>query len=191
MTLTALQEQSHPLRALAAPGRSREIPASADVYGWLVGSWELDVLFYLTDVSAQHFKAEVHFSWALEGRVVQDIWIMPHRQDRAALPDKSFNMYGTTLRIWDPSLEAWRVTWFNPVTGQRDELIGRWSGHDIVQIGTHADGTPIRWLFTEITPDSFLWTGEALQSDGRTWKLQGQFRARRIAGASFEKGQAQ
>ena len=191
MTSTVLKEQSHPLRALSAPGRSPEIPASADVYGWLVGSWELDVLFYLTDVSAQHFKAEAHFSWALEGRAVQDVWITPRRQDRAALPDKSFNMYGTTLRIWDPSLEAWRVTWFNPVTGQRDELIGRWDGHDIVQIGTHPDGTPIRWLFTEITPDSFLWTGEALQSDGRTWKLQGQFRARRIAGASFEKGQAQ
>jgi hypothetical protein len=26
---------------LAAPGRSAEIPESADVYGWLVGSWEL------------------------------------------------------------------------------------------------------------------------------------------------------
>jgi len=191
MASTALQEQSHPLRALAAPGRSPEIPASADVYGWLVGSWELDVFFYLTDISAQHIKAEAHFSWALEGRAVQDVWIMPRRQDRTAPPDKSCNMYGTTLRIWDPSLEAWRVTWSNPVTGQRDELIGRWSGHDIVQIGTHADGTPIRWLFTEITPDSFLWTGEALQSDGRTWKLQGQFRARRIAGASFEKGQPQ
>lgn len=29
---------------LAAPARSSEIPESADAYGWLVGSWELDVL---------------------------------------------------------------------------------------------------------------------------------------------------
>ena len=28
---------------LSAPGRSVEIPESADVYGWLVGSWELEV----------------------------------------------------------------------------------------------------------------------------------------------------
>ena len=31
---------------LAAPGRSPEIPESADVYGWLCGSWDLDVLHY-------------------------------------------------------------------------------------------------------------------------------------------------
>jgi hypothetical protein len=27
------------LETLAAPGRSPEIPAEADLYGWLVGSW--------------------------------------------------------------------------------------------------------------------------------------------------------
>lgn len=27
---------------LGAPGRSAEIKESQDVYGWLVGSWELD-----------------------------------------------------------------------------------------------------------------------------------------------------
>jgi len=28
---------------LAASGRSPEIPEAADAYGWLIGSWELDV----------------------------------------------------------------------------------------------------------------------------------------------------
>ena len=79
-----------------------------------------------------------------------------------------------------PSIQAWRVTWINPVTGGRDELIGRWSGKDIVQLGTHSKGTPIRWTFTEITPDSFRWLGEALQPDGKTWTLEGEFRAKRI-----------
>jgi hypothetical protein len=72
------------------------------------------------------------------------------------------------------------VTWINPVTGCRDELIGRRSGQDIVQVGTHTDGTPIRWIFTEITPDSFRWTGEALESDGKTWRLEDEFRAKRM-----------
>ena len=40
---------------LLAAGRSPEIPESADAYGWLVGSWELDVLrYWATDVSAPH-----------------------------------------------------------------------------------------------------------------------------------------
>lgn len=88
-------------------------------------------------------------------------------------------MYGTTLRVWDPSLQAWHVTWTNPVSGLRDELIARREGNDIVQIGAHANGTPIRWIFTEITADSFHWTGEALNPDGKTWKLEGEFYAKR------------
>ena len=67
-----------------------------------------------------------------------------------------------------------------PVTGQRDEQVGRWSGKDIVQVGAHADGTPTRWLYTEIAADSFRWTGEALNPDGKTWRLEGEFRARRV-----------
>lgn len=166
--------------ALRAPGRAPDIPASADVYGWLIGSWELDVYHYVVDVQARRMKAEVHFQWVLEGRAVQDVWIMPRRSDRTADADKGLNMYGTTLRVWDPTIQAWRVTWINPVTGGRNELTGRRSGKDIVQIGTHADGTPIRWSFTEITPDSFRWIGEALAADGETWTLEGEFRARRI-----------
>ena len=68
----------------------------------------------------------------------------------------------------------------NPVTGLRDELIGRWQGKDVVQIGTHPNGTPIRWIFNEITANSFHWTGEALEEDGKTWRLEGEFRATRI-----------
>ncbi len=105
---------------------------------------------------------------------------MPRHSDRVAELGKTNNMYGTTLRVWDGAIQAWRVTWINPVTGARDELIGRWSGKDIVQVGTHADGTPIRWIFSEISPDSFRWTGEALNPDGETWRLEGEFRARRL-----------
>jgi hypothetical protein len=166
--------------ALVAAGRSPEIPQQADAYGWLIGSWELDVFDYDADGNLHRSKGEVHFGWVLEGRAVQDVWIMPPRAERAANLDQRHNRYGTTLRVWDSSIQAWRVTWINPVTGYRDELIGRWSGQDIIQVGRHADGTPIRWIFTEITPDSFRWTGEVLQSDGKTWKLEDEFRATRM-----------
>src|SRR5262245_44400376 len=44
-------------RLSAAQGRSPEIPESSDVYGWLVGSWELEVRRYWgMDVSAHGLK---------------------------------------------------------------------------------------------------------------------------------------
>jgi len=165
---------------LSASGRSKEIPESADAYGWLVGSWELDVYDYQPDGTVRKSNGEVHFAWVLEGRAVQDVWIMPRLSDRKQDLGKAGNRYGMTLRVWDPSIQAWRVTWINPVTGSRDELVGRKSGNNIVQIGTHSDGTPIRWIFSEVTPNSFRWTGEALQPDGETWKLEDEFRASRI-----------
>jgi hypothetical protein len=57
---------------------------------------------------------------------------------------------------------------------------GRKIGNEIIQIGTRSDGTPTRWRFTEVTPDSFHWIGDALQPDGTTWKIEGEFRARRL-----------
>ncbi len=152
--------------ALVAPERSPEIPEASDVYGWLMASWRLQVRRFRPDGTEYGGEGAVHFAWVLERRAIQDIWIMP-------------NTYGMTLRVWDPSIEAWRVIWINPVTGARDELVGRRWGTDIVQIGTHSDSTPIRWIFTDITSDSFRWLGEALEPDGKTWRLEAEFRAQR------------
>ena len=167
---------------LHSPARSPEIPEPADIYGWLVGSWELDVLYYRAiDFSSQNMKGEVHFGWVLEGRAIQDVWIMPRVADRTQNSDRSNNMYGSTLRIWDPAIDAWRIRWFNPVTGHEERQTGRKVGNEIVQIGARPDGTPTRWRFTEIKPDSLLWIGEALEPDGQTWRIEGQFRARRLS----------
>jgi len=102
------------------------------------------------------------------------------RDPRSGEIDRSRQAQGTTLRVWDATLQAWRVTWISPATGARVELVGRWNGKDVVQVGTFANGTPIRWIFSEITPDSFRWTGETLQADGHTWKLEGEFLAKRM-----------
>jgi hypothetical protein len=160
---------------------SPEIPESSDVYGWLCGSWDLVVLRYRgIDVSAQGLQGEVHAARALEGRAVQDVWIMPRCTDRTTPPsDPTMNMFGTTLRSWDPAIKAWRIAWTNPVSGHREEQIGNWSGSDIVQNGARADGTKTRWTFTEIDADSFHWRGEALYPNATDWKLEGEFLAKR------------
>ncbi len=169
---------------LTAPSRAREIPESADAYGWLVGSWDLEVRRYWgTDVSGRGLKGEAHFGWALEGRAIQDVWIMPRVGERTADLDPHMNMYGTTLRVWDPKIEAWQITWTNPAGDHHERQIGRRVGRDVVQIGARADGTPTRWMFSEITADSFHWTGESLGPDGKTWILEGEFLAtRRVRG---------
>jgi hypothetical protein len=179
-TGTTLLETDAMQAALAAAGRSREIPEALDAYGWLIGSWEMDVVAYDDDDNVIHSTGEAHFAWILEGRAVQDVFINPRRSDREPGSPKFANWFGTTIRIYDPSIQAWRVNWFNPHDGIRAELIGRRHGKEIVQEGAFPDGTQIRWTFSDITANSCRWRGERLEPDG-TWRLQVEFRARRTA----------
>ena len=59
-------------------------------------------------------------------------------------------------------------------------LEGRAHGDDIVQDGTDETGAPVRWSFTEITPNSFRWLGERSADGGTTFRLLVEFLARRI-----------
>ena len=166
--------------ALSARGRSPDVPDEMDLYGRLIGSWELDVVAHDDAGNVTRTTGEAHAARVLEGRAVQDVFINPRRSDRAPDSPKFANWFGTTLRIYDPSIQAWRVHWFNPHDGVRAELIGRRRGDRIEQDGTFPDGTPIRWTFSDITPDSCRWRGERLEPDGKTWRLQVEFRARRV-----------
>jgi hypothetical protein len=167
--------------ALASAHRSPEIPEAMDAYGWLVGSWELQLVGYDDDGNVIKTTGEAHVAWVLEGRAVQDVFINPRRSERGPDSPKFANWFGTTIRIYEPAIQAWRVNWFNPHDGIRAELIGRRRGNQIVQEGQFPDGTPIRWTFSEITGDSFRWRGERLERDGKTWRLQVEFYGKRIS----------
>lgn len=81
------------------------------------------------------------------------------------------NWYGTTLRIYDPTIQAWRIYWIDPATNAFRQQIGRARGEDIVQEGTTESGALSRWSFTKITPNSFHWLGEAKPASDRDWRL--------------------
>jgi hypothetical protein len=168
--------------ALVSTVRSPDIPDAADLYGFLVGSWALEVRHYAgADVTALGISGELHAARVLEGRGVQDTWIMPTRAARTAPFDTARNMYGTTLRIWDSALAAWRIAWINPARNHAEQQIGRSRGKDIVQLGHRPDGTATRWMFVEVTPRSFHWLGDTLERDGVSWRREGEFVATRSA----------
>jgi len=168
------------LEGLSSTARSADIKHVHNLYGFLVGSWDLDVKrYWAQDVSDRNIRGELHAGWVLEGRAIQDIWIMPRRTDRGPETDRQFNMYGSTLRAWDASIEAWRISWSNPAGNHFEHQIGRRVGPDIVQLGERPDGTATRWRFTEIVPDAFHWIGESRPVGDENWVLEGEFLARR------------
>jgi hypothetical protein len=172
--------------ALAADGASADRAAKMDLYGWLIGSWDLDVTRFLDDGSTRRRQGEWHFGWILEGRAIQDVWIVPRRgESRQGDAAANVNSYGTTLRIYDPRIDAWQIQWIDPVTQNFLAMVGRKQGDDIVQLGNGRDGRPIRWSFSQIAQNFFRWRGETARDDGAAaeanWRLDLEFFARRAA----------
>lgn len=160
---------------LHADGPAPDLAEKLGLYGWLVGSWEMDVVRYQPDGKTQKGDGEIHFGWVLGGRAIQDVWIAPRRA--SGYPAQ---MFGTTLRVYDPGIDAWHIIWSDPVKQYYSRQTGRADGKDIVQTGTDARGENVRWRFTEITNDSFHWIGEHA-ADGQRWQTEVEFFARRVS----------
>src|SRR5262245_50440056 len=167
----------------AGPAPDRATPLQ--LYAFLVGDCDTDLVAYAPDGTRHTSRGEIHAGWVLEGRAIQDLWMTPPRAERPAagapLPVLPVTgaWYGTTLRVYDPKLEAWHIQWTDPATNFQAQQVGRADGEDIVQIGTLTSGAMLRWRFTEIQADSFHWLGEVSRDGGATWTLQVEVFARR------------
>jgi hypothetical protein len=162
--------------ALVSSERSAEISAEDDLYGGLIGEWDVRV----RDIeagSAFDSNGTWHFARILDGRGIQDVFICPPRP-KHGIQSGSRGRYGTSVRTFDPAMNRWRVVWFNPLAGAFDVLYARKYGGAIIQEGMSRTGKQIRWVFQEIAPTKFHWTGETQQPDG-AWLLEAEFFGKR------------
>ena len=153
---------------LLSPGPAADRADKMALYGWLIGDWRFDAVVRKDDGTTHTGIGEIHFVWALDGRAIQDVWILPGL------------FYGSTLRVYDPGIDAWHILWSDPLKQLYTRQIGRAQGKDIVQDGDMGNGVHLRWTFTDIASDSFRWLGERSLDGGATWELRQEFRARRL-----------
>jgi hypothetical protein len=156
------------LEKLHSDGPAPDRADKMGLYGWLIGRWEFDAVVHTDDGSKHTGRGEIHVGWVLGGRAIQDVWVLPGA------------FHGTTLRVYDPGLNAWHILWSDPLRQVYARQIGRAKGNDIVQEGKANSGATLRWRFSEISPISFRWRGERSLDAGATWHLQADFRARRV-----------
>jgi hypothetical protein len=172
----------HPmLEALHASQPNPALAPKLQLYGRFVGSWTLDIDHHPLNGPQRRAEGEWHFDWVLDGRAVQDVWIFPARHLRAGKPAEPWYLYGSTFRWYDPTIDAWHITYFEPTRPFAIRQIGRAIGADIVQIGDDTSGIMRRWRFVEISDQSFRWIGDASWDKGATWTLEMEMRARRAA----------
>jgi hypothetical protein len=159
------------LDALVSPQPAPELADADGIFDFLIGSWELDAVLYDSEGHTQKSSGELHVSWVLEGRAIQDLFIFPRRADRGAGVPARGDRYATTIRTFDRALQAWRVNFINPAADETSaRLIARRKGAGIEMEGKLADGTAIRWRYVTVEPTSFHYTAERQREHG-AWQL--------------------
>jgi hypothetical protein len=163
-----LRRMSRMLDSLGAEGPHPDHADALMLFGQFVGAWEFDVVNYLPDGTTREAKGEWHFGWVLEGRAVQDVWIVPQFE------------YGTTVRFYDSELGAWRVVWNGPVHGRQMTFVARERDGEIVLEGGEGE-TAVSWIFSDVEPDAFHWRAVVSDDDGATWRTVQEMSVRRAA----------
>jgi hypothetical protein len=122
------------LEVLHADGPAADRAEKMALYGQFIGSWDTDIVTHEQNGVEHRGNGEIHFGWVLEGRAIQDVWMIPRRAERRpgspVLPVAG-NWYGTTLRVYDPGIDAWHILWTDPANQIYTQQIGRARGKDI------------------------------------------------------------
>jgi hypothetical protein len=177
VTASVADQRRTMLDALTADGPATEHAEELMLFGQFVGEWEFDWTGYDDNGDeTMSERGEWIFAWVLEGRAVQDVWIIPAR-DRRGQAGPPTGEYGTTIRFYNPLLDAWYVTWNGPI--HRRIFLARRSGDEIVQEGQTEEGHPMRWIFSEITGVSFHWRRVVSKDSEATWQLREEMDVRR------------
>jgi hypothetical protein len=154
-TVTAVNEM---LRLLPADGPRAEFADKMMLFGQFVGSWDLDVFGYRRDGTRLHYAGEWHFGWVLDGHGIQDVLIVSRGStDEQDVPQGG---KGSTLRVYDPQLDAWWISWMGPLDREFSTLLAREEHDRILLEGQWALGHPDKrwqWVFSDINPRSFRW----------------------------------
>lgn len=96
------------ITALCSNTRNGRIPEEYDFFGGLIGEWDIVWNDHLEDAEPRKVKGEWIFSRVLDGTAVQDLFIVPSREE-CLINKQPDAEYGTTLRIFNPETMAWDI----------------------------------------------------------------------------------
>lgn len=164
------------IKGLEAEAPAPDLADKLMLFGQFVGDWECDVVTEMPDGSKRANKCEWNWGWILEGRAIQDVYII-HANEKAGGP---FLEYGTTLRVYDAKIDAWHVIYWGPIHNNLTILTARKKGDEIVLETGNDNGRMGQWIFSEITKDSFHWRAQVTGDGGKTWHVRQEMQVRRV-----------
>jgi hypothetical protein len=160
--------------ALRAMGPHPSLGDQAKVFGRLVGTWDVELTDIKKDGRVTRRTGEFIVGWVMDGRVMQDFWIVNPSEAR-----KDREVY-TELHYYDPKSRTWPSTFIDPEHASIARFTGGAVGDDRIVFDTQDfDGTDTRWSLNDIHADSFVWREEESLDGGKTWRLTAEHHMKR------------
>lgn len=160
--------------ALKATSPHPALGNQAQVLGRIIGTWDVEYTDFAKDGTATHRTGEFIVGWIMDGQAIQDLWIVNPSGTR-----KEREVY-TDLHWFNAKTRTWHATFVDPEHGSVAKFSGGPVGNDRYVLETSDLGSKqTRWSFNDIRADSFVWRDEASNDDGKTWKLQSEYKMKR------------
>jgi hypothetical protein len=153
-------------RSLAATGPHPSLGDQAQVLSRMIGTWDVEYTDFAKDGTVTHRTGEFIAGWVMDGRAIQDLWIV-----NASGTRKEREVYAF-LHWFDAKSRTWRAAFVDPEHGSLARFTGGPEGSDRYVLETADLGnSQHRWSFNDIRSDSLVFRDESSDDGGKTWKL--------------------
>lgn len=173
-TMTRAQQAFGSVGALSALAPHASLGDQSRVFERLVGSWDVEYMDILKDGRQQHRTGQFIMTWALDGRAIEDMWIVDAangRLEREVYAD---------VRYFDAKTRSWPTVFIDPEHASTAKFTGGTTSDGRIVLQTSELGHPQnRWSFNDIRADSCVFRDESSNDGGETWKLQAEYQLRR------------
>lgn len=142
-----------------------KIPGEYDWFAPLIGDWDFDYYDGYDKEKPRYVKGEWIFRYVLEGAGIEDIFICPSRTTRETNPQPD-GEYGLAVRMFHPEKKCYDMVY--TCAGHMTRLEFRKEQDKLV--GTKLDCPVAKWVFSEITADTFHWQNVTVLENGG-WRI--------------------
>lgn len=141
--------------------KTEKIPDEYDWFAPLIGDWDFDYYDHYENDEPRHVRGEWLFRRVLEGAAVEDLFICPSREERVSNPQPD-GEYGVALRIFNPNKKCYDMIY------SANAYITRltFEKENGMLVGTPDYDANARWIFKDITEDTFHWQNITLMKNG-------------------------
>ena len=167
------------IRELRASGPHPSLGVPTAALGRLVGGWDVEYAFFSKDGKTTRETGRYLAGWVMDGRAVQDVWMVNASKTR-----KEQEIY-TSVFYPNTKSGAWDASWLDPEHAILANFTGDVAGDNRIVMETHDFGGNIdRWSFNDIGPDSLVFHDDISSDGGKTWWLAEEDRFTRSSAAA-------